>query len=196
MNAYAHTFDSSKFDFGSNSFKPEQDTAKPIFYMDEVADPVTGDLVKVEMIKIQSPGEALCVYGGKVRPEDRARFARQYDAFKKGETLAEGTPLTQWSEVSANIDFVAQLRAYGFQTVEDVARMADNAMRLFHGALTLKRKAERFLSEQEKKKNMSAQDQAMEALKAELAALKAQITEPKAERKKPGPKPKIQLDVA
>ena len=186
--AYSHSFDSSKYDFSNNSFEEEKDTARPIFYMDEVVDPATQEIQRVEMIKIQSPGENLCVYGGKVREQDRLRFAKAYDAFKRGETTTDGTPLSKWPSVASNVDFLSQLRAFGFQTVEDMANMADSAQRLFHGSLTWKRKAQIFLSENKKVEAAKAKDAELEDLRAQLAEIKAALAENAA---KPGRKPKV-----
>jgi hypothetical protein len=192
MNAYTHSFDAGKYNFGSNDFEPEKDTARPIFYMEETADPVSGNLVKREMIRIQSPGEALAVYGGYVREVDKRRFPREYEAFKKGETITDGTPLSAWGEVAGNVDFLSQLRAFGFQTVEDIARMADSALRLFHGSLTWKKKAQKFLDIQNKTKSAEAKDGEIEALRARLAALEAKGTE--SEPKRRGRPPRVQAE--
>lgn len=190
MSGYTHSFDASKFNFSNNSFEEEKDTARPVFYMDEVVDPVTQEIRRVEMIKIQSPGEALCVYGGKVREEDKRRFARAYEAFKSGENMTDGTPLSKWPAVASNVDFLSQLRAFGFQTVEDMANMADSALRLFHGSLTWKRKAQIFLTDLNKTKAAESKDAEMEELRAQLAELRAQMGQ-QPERKKPGRKPKL-----
>lgn len=177
MNAYSHSFDSSRFSFEKNDFEPEKETCTAIFYMQEEVDPSTNELVKIEYVKIRGPGENLAIYGGKVRPEDKLRFARAYEAFKKGETLENGTSLSKWPEVSNNVDFLAQLRGMGFQTVEDVARMPDQSLRMFHGALTYRRKAQIFLDKQKEAAGQDAKDAAINELRAQLAAIQAQMDE-------------------
>lgn len=176
MTGYTHSFDPNKFNFDKNEFDPEKDTARPVFYMQDDLDPHTNTIVKTEMIKIQSPGEALNVYGGKVREIDRRRFSVQYEAFRRGETITDGTPLSAWPEVAANIEFLSQLRAFGFQTVEDVSKMADSAQRLFHGSLTWKKKAQIFVEQQNKLKAGEADKAAQDAKDAQISALMERIS--------------------
>lgn len=175
MTGYAHTFDVNKFNMERNDFDPEKDTARPIFYMEDRIDPVTQGIIKIEMIRIQSPGEALNVFGGPVRPVDKDRFRAAYEAFKRGESIVDGTPLSSWPEASVNPDFVSQLRGFGFQTVEDVAKMADSAQRLFHGSLVWKRKAQIYVDQQKKLKAADAEAAKESAKDAELSALRERI---------------------
>lgn len=187
MSGFTRSFDASKYNFDKKDFDRENDTARPMFYMQDEVNPHTDEIIQVEMVKIFSPGEALNVYGGKVREIDRHRFAKEYEAFKKGETSVDGTPLSKWPDVASNVEFLSQLRAFGFQTVEDIAKMNDGAMRLFHGSLVWKKKAEKFVKETKEKAALEAQrklmeetaakdaqkDQAIAELTARLAALEA-----------------------
>lgn len=203
MGEYTRDFN-SKYDFNKRSFDSEEDTTRPIFYYEKQLDGVTGELVDVEMVKVQSPGEHLNVFGGRVTKEHKLRWPRSYDAFKRGEDQTNGMPLSKWPEVSANVDFANQLRGFGFHTVEDVARMQDGAQRLFHGSLTWKRKAEKFLEEQAKLRGAEAAKADNAAHEAEMADLRAQLADLKAamagatpiERKKPGRKPKVKPEEA
>lgn len=191
MTGYTHSFDPGKFNFDKNDFDPEKDTARPTFYMLEEVNGA-GELISKEMIKIQSPSEHLNVYGGPVREIDKQRFAKQYDAFRRGEEIIDGTPLSKWPEVASNVEFVSQLRAYGFQTVEDIAKMNDGAIRLFHGAATWRKKAQNFVEgqkktiEAEKANTVKAEN---DELKARLAALEAKLASPP--KGKPGRKPRV-----
>ena len=160
----------------TDSFEEERDTSRAIFYWEDDIDPKTGELVKIEMAKIQSPGEALNVYGGRVRDEDRQRFSKAYEAFKKGEEAVDGIPLALWPEVAANVDFMSQLRGFGFHTVEDMSKMADSAQRLFHGSLTWKKKAERFLAEQAKLQSVNEYDARESEKDKELAELRGRLS--------------------
>lgn len=174
MSGFTRSFDASKYNFDKKDFDRENDTARPMFYMQDEVDG-KGDIIRVEMVKILSPGEALNVYGGKVREEDRQRFAREYEAFKKGETITDGTPLSQWSEVSANVELLSQLRAFGFQTVEDIAKMNDGAIRLFHGSMTYRAKAQKFLEAQKKAKEAEEATKGKEDRERENAELRERI---------------------
>ena len=138
----------------TDSFEEERDTSRAIFYWEDDIDPKTGELVKIEMAKIQSPGEA----------------------FKKGEEAVDGIPLALWPEVAANVDFMSQLRGFGFHTVEDMSKMADSAQRLFHGSLTWKKKAERFLAEQAKLQSVNEYDAKESEKDKELAELRGRLS--------------------
>lgn len=180
MNAFARHFDSSQFDFGKNGFKREEDPSRPIFYTKKVLNQKTNQLEEVEMIKITAPGETLCVYGGKVRDVDRMRWPDEYERFKKGEQGLTGIPLSKWPECANDIDFIDQMRANRINTVEDMANMSDTALRLFHGALEWRVKAQAFLAEKQRERKIAAQEDAAMATQAELEELRRQIAELKA----------------
>lgn len=180
MTAFARHFDSSQFDFGKNGFKREEDPSRPIFYTKTSLNQQTGKLEEVEMIKITAPGEVLCVYGGKVRDVDRQRWPDEYERFKKGEAGTNGIPLSKWPECANDIDFIDQMRAIRINTVEDMANMSDSALRLFHGALEWRVKAQVFMAEKQKEQKIAAQQEAAMATQSELEELRRQIAELKA----------------
>lgn len=69
---------------------------------------------------------------GNYNPDWVTHFQKQYDAWKAGHELPrEGTPVLTWQAISQ--DQNVRLRALGYQVVEDVAALPDNAL----GALGL-----------------------------------------------------------
>lgn len=64
---------------------------------------------------------------GTYPPEWAEHFAKQYEAWKKGQELPrEGTPVMTWQAASA--EQRARLRALGIPTVEDLAAVPDGAL--------------------------------------------------------------------
>lgn len=200
MSSFARHFDSSQFDFARGSFQREDDPSRPIFYTKKALNKATGKLEEVEMIKISAPGETLCVYGGRVRDVDKNRWPDAYERFKRGETGVDGIPLSKWSECANDIDFIDQMRAIRINTVEDMANMNDTALRLFHGALEWRVKAQAYLGEQQQQRNVNAVEAARAATQKELDELRAQLAEMKAAMAEPaknkGGRPrKVQVEV-
>lgn len=188
MSGFARSFD-SKFNIENGQFEAERDTSRPMFYTTELL--VNGELKTVEMVEIRGPGEALNVYAGKVREEDRQRWPKEYEAFKRGEESLIGTPLSKWPAVNTHPQTMATLRALGYMTVEDVARMPDGAVNQFHGADVWRKKAQNFVVEQQKLAAATEQDEnnrRLAEMSEQIAALQAQLA-----AKKPGRKPKAEV---
>lgn len=192
MSGYARHLDASKFDFGTNGFKPEQDTARPLFFKKSMLNKETEQLEEYEMVKIVCPGETLNVFVGKVTDDHRMRWPQQYERFQRGEAQADGTPLSQWPEIANDIDLIDQMRAIRINTVEDMANMPDTALRLFHGSMEWRAKAKAFLDKHYKQKASEAaasenaeKDRQIAELRASIEALQKQMVP-----RKPGRKPK------
>jgi hypothetical protein len=193
---YTRNFD-AKFDESSGRFEDEsKERAKVRFWIDEVLNPRTNNLDKIEMIEIRVPGEDKNIWAGKVENKHRQRFGRAYQFFKSGQEMpVNGHPLDKLPGITAQL--LTDLRYMGFTSVEDLSRATDQAIGQFHGGLTWRRKAQLWLDEQkaiESKVNDSSakdaliaeQGEALKALQAQMAEMSAMM----AERKKPGPKPK------
>lgn len=117
-----------------------------------------------EFVRITPPGGNLVVER-EVTDQDRARFARQYEAWRKGVDAPEdGTPIRGWPPVSpAQIDMC--IRA-NLRTVEALAQASEQSLqRLGIGARALQTKARAWLE--------SARDHGVVA--EEVAALKTQM---------------------
>lgn len=191
------------WDMGTGTFEEEsKERAKVRFWIDEVLNPMTNNLDKIEMIEIRVPGEDKNIWAGKVEEKHRRRFGRAYQFFKSGQEMPiNGHPLDKLPGITAQL--LTDLRYMGFASVEDLSRATDQAIGMFHGGLTWRRKAQLWLDEQkaiESKVNDSSAKDALIAEQGEaLKALQAQMAEMSAmmmERKKPGPKPKSEQAAA
>lgn len=174
MSGFARHLDNSKFNFDTSEFERERDTSRPIFYMKSVFNKDKDALDEVEYVKITAPGEILNVFGGPVREVDRMRWPEQYERFKKGEQGTDGTPLAKWPEVAMDIDFIDQMRAFRILTVEDMAKMGDSALRLFHGSLEYRKKAQVWLQKQAKEAgeaDSSDKDRRIQELEDQMRAM-------------------------
>jgi hypothetical protein len=119
-----------------------------VFYMGIVKDegksidagrPIYAD---TEMIRIFCPGDKNNVIDRPMRPTDKARFPKQYAAFKAGadeDGQQEGTPLREWPNVSRSQ--VAELAWFGIRTVEQLADVRDDVCLKVHGLTSLKQVA-------------------------------------------------------
>jgi len=201
-SGYTRNFD-AKFDESSGRFEDEsKERAKVKFWIDEVLNPTTNNLDKIEMIEIRVPGEDKNIWAGKVENKHRQRFARAYQFFKSGQEMPiNGHALEKLPGITAQM--LTDLRYMGFASVEDLSRATDQAIGQIHAGLTWRRKAQLWLDEQkaiESKVNGSAAKDALIAEQGEaLKALQAQMAEMSAmmmERKKPGPKPKSEQAAA
>src|SRR6185295_8097500 len=75
-----------------------------------------------EFVRIFVPGDKNNVIDRPVRPGDKTRFPKQYDAFKAGageEGQLDGTPLKDWPMVGRAQ--CAELHYFGIRTVEQLA---------------------------------------------------------------------------
>lgn len=129
----------------------------------------------IEMIRIDVPGQADHVE----RPAwdgDRARFPKQYAAFKEGrDALASGTPLSVWPVLRPSQ--VAELAARKVHTVEQLAAMADVDASKFMGMHGIRQQARDFLEAAKGAAPMTALRAELETRDSEIAALKAQMAE-------------------
>ena len=97
-----------------------------------------------EYIKIFVPGDTKTTVECPVTDEFRMRFSKQYDNFKKNLSQAiSGMPLEAWTQMS--VGRVAELKAMGVHTVEQLAGLDDGPAQKLMGAHDLRRKAQAFL---------------------------------------------------
>lgn len=128
----------------------------------------------VELVRIFIAGDSKAVGEFRVTPEHKLRFARAYEAFKKGEEQsATGTPIEMLPDLDAIT--LARLKVMNVFTVEGLAELPDGYLdNLGLGARQLRVRAKSFLAKV-KKPNPE-----IDELKAQIAALQAQIgAEPK-----------------
>jgi hypothetical protein len=99
----------------------------------------------IEFVTISPIGDRTQSTFRKVTDADRARFARQYAAFKAmGTQAVDGFPLEQWPLMA--VEDVAEMKAGGISTVEQLSAIADsNLPRFGLNARNWRQKAKDFL---------------------------------------------------
>src|SRR6185437_10609014 len=120
----------------------------PRFYIEAVLNPVATEregrqiFSDVETVEIIIPGSSQYTkHKERVNNEHRARWPKEYEAFKRGIELApDGTPLEEWPILAASQR--AELKAMGLLTVEHVRDMNDHVIqRIKMGGRKLKEAA-------------------------------------------------------
>jgi len=100
-----------------------------------------------EFVEILIPGDRRAIAHEPVGEEHKARWPRQYEAFKAGrEAPLEGTPLREWPVSDMMPARVEELAFFNIRTVEELAAVSDaHLQNLGMGARALREKARRFL---------------------------------------------------
>ena len=143
-----------------NTFKTAQE-GRPIF--DES-----------EFVRIIIPGDTKTIIDTKVTAEYRHRFQDKYERFQKGMAQAQsGTPLEVWPQMT--VGQVAELKATGITTVEQLAELSDTNAQKFMGSFQLRQKAQAFLEAAAGDAANSKLAAELEKRDVEIAALKAQM---------------------
>lgn len=135
----------------------------------------------VDYIRISIPGDILNAPERPVNPNDKIRFAPQWNAYRArcGETQAfVGTPLTKWSRLAEQQ--ILELQAMRFSSVEAIAQASDahiNGIGMIAGqsAYSFRDEAKAFLAKQEADSKLSEADFKVKAMKDELAAKEADL---------------------
>jgi hypothetical protein len=145
-----------------------------------------------EFVEILIPGDRRAMAFEPVNEEHKARWPREYEAFRAGrEAPLEGTPLADWPNSNLTRSRVEELAYFNIRTVEHLAAVDDNhLMNLGTGARELRETARRFLEAAAKgtgplerlvQENLRLKDETAR-LGAELAALGAELAALKKER--------------
>lgn len=124
----------------------------------------------VEMVEIIIP--SIAQYNKpirRVRDEDKERWPKEYEAFKKGQEMPlDGTPLEEWNVLTKSALY--ELKSFGFRTIEDVSEMTEHAVqRLGMAGRPLKLKAVAYLSEADRTRIANSVIEANEKLQSQLA---------------------------
>ncbi|WFG54190.1 hypothetical protein Mx9_p83 [Myxococcus phage Mx9] len=132
--------------------------------------------VDTEFIRKLVPGDKNNIVHRPVHPEDKKRFARQYEAFKQGrEEGGEGMPLREWNACTRS---EAEMLAYfKVLTVEHLAGLSDGAIQEIGPIRHLVEKAKTFIANA---KAAAPAEQLAAALKqkdAEMEAMRRQLKE-------------------
>jgi len=121
---------------------------------------------------------------------DRARFPKQYEAFKLGQAqIPVGTPIEEWSAVDESRRY--ELKALKLFTVEQIAHCSDQTLQVMGpDARSLRERAQQFLMKAEQFAKASEIKAENDALKARLAALEAKLMAPEEPKKRSRGRPK------
>jgi len=145
-----------------NTFKTAQE-GRPIF--DES-----------EFVRIIIPGDTKTIIDTKVTAEHKFRFPDKYERFQKGLAQAQsGTPLEVWPQMT--VGQVAELKATGITTVEQLAELSDSNAQKFMGSFQLRQKAQAFLEAAAGDAANSKMAAELEKRDVEIAALKEQMAQ-------------------
>jgi hypothetical protein len=167
----------------TNSFGPGAERNYPHFSLGSVQDqiasaksgrPIFRDEERVEIIM---PGNPYTRPVMRVTDEHRARWPKEYAAFKAGhEICAEGTPLEEWPRLKRSQ--VLELKALGFQTVEHIAGMDDHAVQCAGlGGRQLRELSTAFLDDAANAAEVERLADANTRKDAELESLRRQVAE-------------------
>jgi hypothetical protein len=130
----------------------------------------------VECIKIIIPGDKNNIIDRPASKEDKARFARQYMAFKagkQGDEQLSGTRLTDWPFLSRGQ--VEEMHYLGIKTVEQLANTNDSLN--FPGLQQFKQHAQSWLATTKDSALAAQQADRLQRQDAEIAELKAAVAD-------------------
>jgi hypothetical protein len=156
---------------------------RPEFYSDAVLDqgasaaagrPIYRD---VEFVKIIVPGVVTNVHVKIVGQTEKARWPREYEAFRVGlEQPVEGTPIEEWPILTRAM--VKELKHFEVRTVEELGNLSDVALQnIGMGGRALRDQAKAYLSEAERLKLNTQLTRDNELLQSRIAVLEAQVGE-------------------
>lgn len=133
----------------------------------------------IEYVKIITPGDKRSVPECAVKDEHRARWPRQYEAFKNNlEVVADGTPLEAWPLISMNPALIAELKAANIRTVEALANLSDGLLAVVGmGGREWRGKAINYLNDADAGAALAAAEAKAQTLVDELAVKDRQIAE-------------------
>lgn len=167
----------------TQSFGHAEASVYPRFHMESVIDPVASQNagreihVDEERVEIIMPGNPHTRPVFKVSDEHRNRWPKEYEAFKRGHTIAAtGTPLEAWALLKKSQ--VNELKYLGFNTVEQVAQMDDHALqRIGMGGRQIKNAAIAYLDDAAAGAMLAQATAQNDKWEAENAVLKRQVEE-------------------
>ena len=125
-------------------------------------------------IEIRIPGNVSEVRCREVRPSDKLRFPREYEAFLKGQSEPMiGTPLEKLPFLGKSQ--VAEFKAAGLRTAENVRDISDGDSQKFMGLGTMRKRIIDFLEAAEGHAPMASMRSELETRDGEIAALRDQV---------------------
>jgi len=148
-------FDDSKIEFGkTENFvavgRAGSDAgAKVKFYKYEDPNDFSDNPKSEVFCRIEFPGNTSVIHDQPVSEAEKKRFAHEWQAFERGQSQkALGTPIENWGFVARHPQKVDHLRHLGFETVEQIAAMAETSLPTIGiGAVELRQKARDFVTQ-------------------------------------------------
>jgi len=139
--ADARTFQNINMEDGKLYAVFFKDVVKDEGKSEEMGRPIFRD---TEFVRIVAPGDKTNVVVRPAREDDKRRFGRQYDAFKRGDAeQIIGTPLAQWPLMTRAQ--VEEFRYFGVLTVEHLADLRDDVKTKIPGSVELSKRAKHWL---------------------------------------------------
>lgn len=133
--------------------------------------------VPKDFVEIMFPGDARTVVDRHVKDDDKMRWPKQWAAYESGEAFkADGFPLEQWPELSADEGVIRDLNHKRIYTVEQLANVSDqNLANIGLGARALVAKAKAFVEVRKDSAAVTKYAEQYEQVKAENLLLKDQL---------------------
>lgn len=128
-----------------------------------------------EYVEVLTLGDNKSIPVFQVKDEHKARWPKQYMAFKNGQVFApEGTPLEKWTLCGPAE--VEHLKHFNIRTVEQLAAIGDNVLsNLGMGSRQLREKAIVWMAQARDNSGVSRVVQENDALKTQLSAMQKQM---------------------
>lgn len=135
-----------------------------------------------EYITIIVPGDKNSVVHRPVWAQDKNRFARQYAAFKLGQSQeVTGLPLTMWGGMK--LSQAKEFEYFNIKTVEQLAEMADGNGIGIQGFQELKRRAKDYLAYTKEQQPLLEMRKEVEERDSQIATLTQQFSDLSAQMK-------------
>jgi hypothetical protein len=127
-----------------------------------------------EYIKITIPGDTSNVFRP-IRETDKERFPEQWMRFKAGQEQVQGTPLTEWSQITkAQVDELAYFR---ISTIEQLALVSDANCQKYMGLSDMRSRAQRYLEQRKEEAPMLKMEAELHTRDEQISAMQAQIVQ-------------------
>jgi hypothetical protein len=133
---------------------------------------------EVDYIRIVTPGSLLSIIDTPVDAGNyMQRFGDKYAKWKAGQKeLFSGTPLDAFPWLIGKVALVAELKALGIQTVEQLATLPDSAMHNMMGGIELRKRAAEWLDQTTgTDAQITKMSKENDDLKAQMAAMQDQM---------------------
>ena len=136
-----------------------------------------------DFIRINVPGDKTVTIDTKADDQHKARFKRQYEAYKGFKNLT-GHPVDEWDEIPKSLQ--TELMYQGFKFVDQIAGAPDSAFARMMGGTQIRNKAQAYLNRGKIDADVVIKEQQsqIKALQDQMALLMDAMTEtPKRSRK-------------